>query len=248
LGALPLLDIEHPVSTDTIPVPIRHGDTALEALLVPSEQACPAPGVLIFPTIMGRSDLELGFARRLAGLGYASMVADLYGDIGLPREESRARMMALLADRALLQERLRTVLEAFRAQPGVDGERVVAIGYCFGGLCALDLARTGANLRGVASFHGLFTPPGNLDATPIRAKVIAFHGWDDPMAPPESVAALGQELTRAGADWQLHAYGGVMHGFTNPSAADPERGILYDAAADRRSRTALQAFLTEVLA
>jgi dienelactone hydrolase len=234
--------------SDTRPVTLRHGDAALEAMLVPGAGPGPLPGVLIFPTIMGRSDLELGFARRLAGLGYSAMVADLYGAVGLPREECRARMMALLADRALLQDRLLAILAAFRAQPEVDAERVAAIGYCFGGLCALDLARTGEDLRGVASFHGLFTPPGNRDGTPIRAKVIAFHGWDDPMAPPAAVTALGEELTRAGADWQLHAYGGVMHGFTNPAAADPERGLQYDAAADRRSWTALEAFLAEALA
>ncbi|HMC92651.1 MAG TPA: dienelactone hydrolase family protein, partial [Allosphingosinicella sp.] len=166
------------MSTDTISVPIRHGDAELEGLLVRGAEASPAPGVLIFPTIMGRSDLELGFARRLAGLGYTAMVADLYGAVGLPREECRARMMALLGDRALLQERLLVVLDAFRAHPEVDAERVAVIGYCFGGLCALDLARTGADLRGAASFHGLFTPPGNCEGTPIRAKIIAFHGWD----------------------------------------------------------------------
>jgi dienelactone hydrolase len=222
-------------------------EAALEALLVPAG-AEPSPGVLIFPTIMGRSDLELGFARRLAGLGYTAMVADLYGRIGLPREQCREEMNALLADRPRLQDRLLAVLDAFRAQPEVNPTRVAAIGYCFGGLCALDLARTGIDIAGVASFHGLFTPPGNGDGTEIRAKVLALHGWDDPMVPPEAVVALGEELTRAGADWQIHAYGGVMHGFTNPNAADPDRGVEYDAIADRRSWTALQAFLGEVLA
>jgi len=235
--------------SDTRPVTLRHGEAALESLLVPAGAGPgPRPGILIFPTIMGRSDLELGFARRLAGLGYTAMVADLYGAVGLPREQCRARMTDLLADRALLQDRLLAVLAAFRAQPEVEAGRVAAIGYCFGGLCALDLARTGEDLRGVASFHGLFTPPGNRDGTPIRAKIIAFHGWDDPMALPAAVTALGEELTRAGADWQLHAYGGVMHGFTNPAAADPERGVQYDSAADRRSWTALEAFLAEALA
>ncbi|HEY0312581.1 MAG TPA: dienelactone hydrolase family protein [Allosphingosinicella sp.] len=234
--------------SDTRPVTLRHAEASLEAQLVPGAGLGPRPGVLIFPTIMGRSELELGFARRLAALGYSAMVADLYGAVGLPREECRARMMGLLGDRALLQDRLLAILAAFRAQPEVEAGRVAAIGYCFGGLCALDLARTGEDLRGVASFHGLFTPPGNWDGTAIRAKVIAFHGWDDPMAPPAAVTALGEELTRTGADWQLHAYGRVMHGFTNPAAADPERGVQYDAAADRRSWTALEAFLAEALA
>jgi len=233
--------------SDSRPVPTRHGDAALEALLVRAGTA-PAPAVLIFPTIMGRSELELGFARRLAGLGYTAMVADLYGKVGLPREQCREEMKALLADRAFLQDRLLAVLASFRARPEVDASRIAAIGYCFGGLCALDLARTGVDVRGVASFHGLFTPPGNREGTPIRAKVLALHGWDDPMAPPASVEALAAELTRAGADWQIHAYGNTLHGFTNPGANEPGRGVQYNQTADRRSWTALEAFLAEVLA
>ena len=117
------------------------------------------------------------------GSCYAGIVADLYGveNIGRSREECRSLMNALRDDRPGLQSRLIKLLETVRGQAEVDAAEVAAIGYCFGGLCALDLARTGADLRGVASFHGLFTPPGNLDGTPIRAKVIVFHGWDDPM-------------------------------------------------------------------
>jgi dienelactone hydrolase len=236
--------------TEQRPIDIADRDARLEAMLVHGPAALRSPAVLILPTIMGRSELEIGFARRLAGLGCAAVVADLYGreHIGKPREECRTLMMALLGDRPSLQERLLAVLDAVRALPEVDAGRVAAIGYCFGGLCALDLARTGADIRGVASFHGLFTPPGNREGTPIKAKVIAFHGWDDPMAPPASVDALAAELTRAGADWQIHAYGGVMHGFTNPAANDPERGLAYNASADRRSWAALTDFLAEVLA
>jgi dienelactone hydrolase len=214
-----------------------------EHMLV-SEAAKPRPSVLIFPTIMGRSELELGFARRLAESGYAALVADLYGreHIGRPREECRTLMMALLGDRALLRDRLLAVLETARAQPEADGARVAAIGFCFGGLCALDLARCGAEVAGVASFHGLLKPPP-LPAAPISSRVIVFHGWADPMAPPADVAALAAELTAAGADWQIHAYGGVMHGFTNPKANDREAGILYDACAARRSWTSLGSFL-----
>lgn len=234
---------------ETRPIPVRHGGAELEAMLVHAPGAAPGPAVLIFPTIMGRSELEIGFARRLVGLGYTALVADLYGreHIGKPREECRALMMGLLGDRPLLQDRLLALLEAARGLAEVDGERVAAIGYCFGGLCALDLARAGADVRGVASFHGLFNPPGNREGTAIKAKVIAFHGWDDPMAPPASVEALGAELTEAGADWRIHAYGGVMHGFTNPAAADPERGLQYSETANRRSWASLVDFLAEVL-
>ena len=233
--------------TDARPVAYRHDGLDFEGLLVAPADAGPSPAVIILATIMGRSDLELGFARRLAALGYTAIVADLYGreNIGRPREECRGLMNALREDRPKLQSRLATVLEAVRGEAEVDSARIAAIGYCFGGLCALDLARSGADLRGVASFHGLFTPPGNLDGTPIRAKVIAFHGWDDPMVAPTDVEALGRELSAAGADWQIHAYGGTMHGFTNPAANAPENGLAYNPTADARSWRSLVAFLEE---
>ena len=218
---------------------VEHG--AFESVLV-SASAEPRAALMIFPTIMGRSELELGFARHLAADGYTAIVADLYGERGLPREQCRDLMNALLADRALLRERLLAVLETVRAQPEVGP--VAAIGFCFGGLCALDLARSGADVAGVASFHGLLAPTG-LPPAPISAKVIVFHGWDDPMAPPAHVEALASELSAAGADWQLHAYGRVMHGFTNPNAADPASGIQYDESAARRSWASLGRFLQE---
>ena len=224
-------------------------DRAFEHMLV-TGGAEPGPAVLVFPTIMGRSDLELGFARRLAAAGRTAFVADLYGrkHIGRPREECRGLMNALLADRALLRQRLLAVLETVREQPEVDAGRVAAIGFCFGGLCALDLARSGADVKGVASFHGLLEPPPDTAARTIEAKVIVFHGWDDPLAPPEHVEALAGELTGAGADWQIHAYGRVMHGFTNPNANDPAAGILHDERAACRAWASCEAFLEECFA
>jgi dienelactone hydrolase len=133
-----------------------------------------------------------------------------------------------------------------RKREHVDKERVAVIGYCFGGQCALDVARSGADVAAVAAFHGLFDPCG-LPAQPIKAKVVAFHGWDDPMVPPEAVVALGNELTEAGADWQIHAYGHVGHGFTNPNAHQMGiKGVFYHEAAARRSWAALEDFLAEV--
>ena len=238
------------MAVETRPVAYRHEEKDFEALLVSEADASAQAAVILFPTIMGRSDLELGFARRLAKLGYAGIVADLYGveNIGRSREECRGLLNALREDRPLLQSRLVKVLETVRSQAEVDAAKVAAIGYCFGGLCALDLARIGADLNGVASFHGLFTPPGNLEETPIRAKVIAFHGWDDPYVPPADVAALGRELSEAGADWQIHAYGRTMHGFTNPAANSPENGLAYNAVAEARSWRSLTAFLEECFA
>jgi dienelactone hydrolase len=225
----------------------HHGDTSLESLLVTGGDA-PRPLVLIFPTVMNRAALEQGFAERLIERGYSALICDLYGDgrIGLPREDCFPLMQALRADRPLLQQRLLALLDTARTLPQADPARIAAIGFCFGGLCALDLARSGADVRGVASFHGLFDPPSEPATGPIPAKVIAFHGWDDPLAPPDSVTALAAELTARGADWQLHAYGGTVHGFMNPSSAAP--GIRHNPRAARRAWTALQDFLEECFA
>ena len=203
------------------------------------------PAVLIIPTVMGVSELELGFARNL---GYGSMVADLFGveTRGAARETMFAHMGRLKSDRAALRRRLLALLDALCAQPEVDATNVAVIGYCFGGLCALDIARSGADVAGVASFHGLFDPPG-LPPKPIKAKVLAMHGWDDPMVPPDAVVALAQELTDRGADWQIHAYGHTGHGFTNPNAGRMGiAGVAFDEAAARRSWASMRAFLNEL--
>src|SRR5690606_12960269 len=127
------------------------------------------------------------------------------------------------------------------------GSRMAAIGFCFGGLCALDLARRGAPLRGVVSFHGLLNAPPPVAAT-VRARVLALHGYDDPMAPPEAAVAFAREMTERGADWQLHAYGHTRHAFTNPHAADHELGLVFNERAATRSWRSMGAFLDECLA
>jgi dienelactone hydrolase len=207
----------------------------------------PRPTVILFPTVAGISKLELGFAQQLADAGYNGFCADLYGAgfRGCDRKTGAEQMKRLSADRGGLTERLLTVVETARSRGESDG-RIAAIGFCFGGLCALDLARSGADVAGVASFHGLFDPPG-LSARPIAAKVIAFHGWDDPMVPPAKVVALGNELTGAGCDWQIHAFGGTVHGFTNAEAdkiGNP--AVRYSADATRRSWQMLESFLEEL--
>jgi dienelactone hydrolase len=137
-------------------------------------------------------------------------------------------------------------VDAVRDQEPVDASKIAVIGFCFGGQCALDVARSGADIAAVASFHGLFDPPG-LPAQPIKARVVAFHGWEDPMVPPDAVVALGQELTEGGSDWQIHAYGNVGHGFTNPKAHEIGiKGVEYNEAAARRSWANLELFLAEI--
>lgn len=206
------------------------------------------PGVLIAHAWRGCGEQEQAKARALAELGYVGFALDLYGKgiRGGSIEENRRLMQPLMDDRALLQRRMRLALRVSREQQEVDEHRSAAIGFCFGGLCVLDLARTGADVNGVVSFHGLFTPPDNTNGNRIRAKVLVLHGWDDPMATPEALVGLGHELTTMQADWQIHAYGNTMHAFTNPAANDPDFGTVYQAHADRRSWQSMQTFLAEL--
>ena len=220
------------------------GGKALVHEWYPVEGALTA--ILLCPTVMGVTELERGFAADLNAKGHSVLIADLYGArfTSETRTEARAAMDALRADRAGLRDLLVAVLECFRPLAG-DLVPIVAIGFCFGGGCVLDLARSGADIAGVASFHGLFDPPG-LEPRPISARVIAFHGWDDPLATPDSVVALGAEFSAAGCDWQIHGYGGVGHGFTNPGATGTMPGVKYDAVAARRSWAGLDHFLGEI--
>ena len=227
----------------------QDGDTVLEGRLswddsVPGRR----PGILVSHTIAGRAALEESKADKLAELGYVALALDLYGKgvRGQTPEENRALMDAQLADRAAMQQRLLLALMTLKAQPEVDANRVGAIGFCFGGLCVLDIARTGEELAGVVSFHGLLHAPDNTRGNSIKAKVLVLHGWDDPMATPDAVNSLSSELSAMGADWQLHAYGNTMHAFTNPAANDPRRGTVYDEMADRRSWQAMTSFFEEL--
>ena len=217
--------------------------------LVSDGSGAARPGVIIFPTVMGITDLERGFAGRLVEHGYAVVIADLYGRRFTPdqRGEAMAAMQRLRADRLALRDRLLGVLGVAIEQEEVDDERVAAIGFCFGGQNALDLARSGADITGAASFHGLFDPPG-LPPQSIKAKVAAYHGWDDPLVPPDAVVALAGELTEAGCDWQIHAFGHVGHGFTNPKATGAMPGIKYDEVTANRAWAACDAFLSECFA
>jgi dienelactone hydrolase len=149
-------------------------------------------------------------------------------------------------DRGLVLRRMEAALYALKSMPWVDDKKIAAIGFCFGGLCVLDLARSGADIKGVVSFHGLLGSSGSSQKKQIKAKVLVLHGNDDPMATDNQIDALQQELTQAGADWQLHNYGNTMHAFTNPVANDPGFGTVYQADADRRSWISMKNFLIEV--
>ncbi|MEM1151922.1 MAG: dienelactone hydrolase family protein [Pseudomonadota bacterium] len=210
----------------------------------------PAKVVLVSHAWAGQSDYEHGKADRIAAeLGYAAFAIDVYGKgkRGTTVEENQALMTPLVENRAELQARLKGAVEHAKTIEGVDTSARAAAGFCFGGLCVLDMARAGMDVSGVASFHGLFGAPDNLSGYTIDTKVIAYHGWLDPMAKPEDVMALSQEMGAAKADWQLLAFGNAMHAFTTPGANNPEMGTVYDAHADQRSWSSFRHFLGEVL-
>ena len=230
-------------------VPLEFEGESLESVFVGRRDAQARPTVVLIPTVMGITDLELKFGRQLVELGYNAFVADLFGKTfrGAPRDVCFGEMNRLGSDRDALRRRLLALVDQARGLGEVDEGKVVVAGYCFGGKCALDVARTGADVAGVVSFHGLFDPPG-WEVGKIKAKVLVLHGWDDPMVTPDAVVALGNELTEAGGDWQIHAYGHVGHGFTNPNASSLQiDGVFYHELAAERSWTSFINFLEEVL-
>jgi dienelactone hydrolase len=227
----------------------RDGDALLEGFLCYDETLPgPRPAVLICHAYGGRDEFVERKARRLAWQGYACFALDNYGKgkRGRTPEESSALMAPFMKDRKLLLTRLQAGLAAAQSMPIIDARRIAVMGFCFGGLCALDLARSDADIRGAASFHGILKPSG-LTEPKVRARVLMLHGYDDPLAPPEDLLAIAREFTAAGADWQVHAYGHTVHAFTNPLAHNRAGGMQYDEAAERRSWHALEEFLSEIL-
>ncbi|WP_437725894.1 dienelactone hydrolase family protein [Sorangium sp. So ce861] len=227
------------------------GETVCEAYVAhDASSAAKRPCVLLAHAWAGLNEAMHEKAAELAGLGYVGFALDVYGKgVRGGEMEDNSRLMApFIEDRGLLRRRLEAGIAAARRHPLADPDRIAAIGYCFGGLCALDLARSAPpGLKGVVSFHGLLHPPNLGPQAPITASVLVLHGWEDPMAPPADVLALARELTEAKADWQIHAHGHAMHAFTYPGANLPQAGIQYDAAAARRSWAAMRSFLDEVL-
>lgn len=225
--------------------------TLLEGYLAFDANASgPLPAVAVAHAWGGRADFEMAKARDLAANGYVGFALDMFGKgvRGNSTEENQALMMPLMENRALVTSRMHRAIDVLREQAEVDASKVAAIGFCFGGLCVLDLARSGSDVCGVVSFHGLFAPPGPVGdrPAPISAKVLCLHGYDDPMVEPGSILDLGKELTAAGADWQVHAYGNTMHAFTVPEANDPDFGAVYSEAANQRSHRSLYNFLEEL--
>lgn len=207
------------------------------------------PGVLIVHDWTGLGDYAKSRADQLAKLGYVALAVDIYGKGVRPKNAEEAGVQATIyrKDRPLMRRRAIAGLGCLRSQPMVDTAQIAAMGYCFGGGVALELARSGAPISGTVSFHGNLDTPNPADAKNIKGRVLVLHGADDPYVPAEQVTAFETEMRDAGVDWQMVKYGGAVHSFTNPAAGDDRsRGAAYNAAADRRSWEALRQFLAEI--
>jgi dienelactone hydrolase len=185
-------------------------------------------------------------ARMLTELGYVAFVPDLFGEVFESRERGVEVIKSLVKDHQGLRARLADALTCMRARPAVDASRLAAIGFCFGGLAALELARSGAELRAVVSFHGGLTAHAPAEPGKVKPAILACTGAADPFVTPEHRAAFESEMTRASADWQLHVYSNAMHGFTERGVNRP--GAQYHEATDRRSWRTMRAFFDETLA
>ncbi len=231
-------------------VEYKHGNVVLEGFLAYDDALSgKRPGVLIVHEWTGVGDYVKGRARQLAKLGYVAFAADIYGKGIRPNNPTDAGKEATKyrSDRPLLRDRTTAGLKILQSNPLTDPRRIAAIGYCFGGGAVLELARSGAPIAGVVSFHGNLDTPNPADAQNIRSKVLVLHGAADPLVPPEQVAAFDKEMTDAKVDWQMISYGGVVHSFSNPGAGnDPSKGVAYNAKADRRSFAAMQQFFQEI--
>lgn len=248
--ALLLVALPAQAAVQSRTVDYAEGDAALEGFLAhDGAQQGQRPGVVIVHQWMGITDHERSVARELAALGYVALAADVYGKDQRPADRGQAAKIAgrYKNDRPALRRRVAAAVETLRKQPGVDPQRIVAIGYCFGGTAVLELARSGADLRGVVSLHGGLGADPAVKSEAIRAQVLVLHGAADPHVPPAEVQAFEQEMAAAKADWQLIAYGGAVHAFTQKEAGDdPSKGAAYDAAAARRSWQHLKLFLDDV--
>jgi dienelactone hydrolase len=226
------------------------GDVACRGYLARPDDDGPHPGVLIVHDWLGVTDYVRMRAEMLARLGYTAFAADVYGaDVRPSPAEAPALAGSYYGNRPLWRERVTGGFDRLLAEPSVDRARTAAIGYCFGGSGALELARTGVELRAVVSFHGALRTGPDGEAQRIRAKLLVLCGAIDPVVPDDAVAAFKDELRGApDLDWQLTTYSGAMHAFTIPDANTPEHGAQFNPVAERRSWQAMKAFLAEALA
>ena len=206
------------------------------------------PGVLVVHEYWGLNEFAKQRAEKLAQMGYVALAADMYGEGKVTQNPEEARQLAgHIRSTPLLRQRAQAALQVLAAQKQVDPQRLAAIGFCFGGTTVLELAYSGAPVRGVVSFHGGLTVPKPEDRQNIKASFLILHGAEDPHIKPEEIKAFQEAMGQSGADWQMNFYGGAVHSFANPAAGnDKSKGVAYDARAATRSWQAMQLFLQEI--
>ena len=231
----------------------RDGALTLRGLLAFDEaNAGKRPGILVVHEAWGLGEHAMERAKMLAREGYVALAADMYGDRRLASDLPQAMELIgeLRTDPAKLRQRALSALAALKAQPNVDGTKLAAIGFCFGGTTVLELARGGAEVKGVVSFHGGLQTMAPAEPGAVTPKVLVCTGADDPMIPPAQVTDFEEEMRRAGADWQVIVYGRTVHSFTNPDAGKTVKldGVAYNAQTDKRSWAAMRVFFAEIFA
>jgi len=231
-------------------VEYKHGDVVLEGYLAYDDAVKgKRPGIIVVHEWWGLNPYARMRTEQLAKLGYIAFAIDMYGKSVRAKDPAEAGTLSGIfrGNRPLMRSRANAGLEVLRNHPLADVNRIAAIGYCFGGTVVLEMARSGAELAGVVSFHGGLSTPNPSDAKNIKGKVLVLHGADDPAVPPDQVIAFQDELRKAGVDWQMVSYGGAVHSFTNPEAGnDPSRGAAYNEKADKRSWEAMKTFFGEI--
>lgn len=227
----------------------RHGSTVLEGHLAVHTDQGRRPAVLVVHEWRGINDYTRRRAEQLADMGYFGFAVDLYGKgvTAKNSEEAGQLMTPFVQDRQYCRARITAAYDLAKTFPQVDADRIAIIGYCFGGLAALELARSGANLRAVATFHANLSSPTPTDAKNIKASVLVCHGGDDPLTSAAQVVAFQEEMRNGKVDWQFMTYGDTLHSFTVPTAHAPESGLMYNRKSDVRSWALLQSFLAEAL-
>ena len=229
------------------------GGKPMQSILVYDDAVkTPRPGLVMTPDWLGINDNNIALAKQFAGTDYVILLADVYGTAVRPKnpEEAGAATKEMYAHRADLRARIDAALDQLKAQKSapLDGKHWGAFGFCFGGATTLDLARSGADVQGVVSFHGNLSTDDPALAKNIKAKVLVLHGADDKFESPEQIAGFQQEMRDAKVDWQFVAFGGAVHCFAIPSAHGEVPGCEYNERAAKRGTKLMHDFLDEVFA
>ena len=236
------------IKTET--VEYKDGDTTLEGFVAYDDAiAAPRPGVLVIHDWTGLQDYAKSRAQQLAELGYIAFAADIYGKGVRPNDPTECAVQAgtYKKDLPLLRRRVTLGFDQLLKRPGIDASKTAAIGYCFGGTTVLELARSGAPVAGIVSFHGGLGTTMPAAEGGVKAQVLVCHGADDPFVKPDEVAAFKAEMEKAKVKMEFIAYPGAVHSFTNPKAGDDKsKGAAYDADADKQSWKAMKEFLAKL--